>query len=213
MEHPARAEHGDGNTRATFQGRCEDTLAASYLACMVCVLFQAVPGLYQGQGEEGFVGVSQKDDSPLCYPLIDRVHHDGRIGDFARTGLLYILEATGRSPNLEEWVMSSDLATLMASGLGALYSQLSRELSILHPDATLPAVLAMSEHSTTHARATAESAFSERHKSHMVSLSRIWLSGKMCWTTVGGQVLSRLRWTIFNFSLAIAPVPICSPVE
>ena len=57
----------------------------------------------------------------------------------------------------------------MASGLGALYSQLSRELSILHPDATLPAILAMSDYSTTHARATAESAFSERHQSHMAT--------------------------------------------
>ncbi|KAM0716509.1 hypothetical protein Q7P37_007954 [Cladosporium fusiforme] len=119
--------------------------------------------------KKGFVGVSQKDDFPLCYLLIDRVHHDGRIGDFARTGLLYIFEATGRSTDLEEWVVSSDLPTLMASGLGALYSQLSRELSILHPDATLPAVLAMSDYSTTHARATAESAFSDRHKSHMAT--------------------------------------------
>ena len=57
----------------------------------------------------------------------------------------------------------------MASGLGALYSQLSRELSILHPDAMLPAVLAMSDYSTTHPRATAESAFSERHQSHMAT--------------------------------------------
>ena len=119
--------------------------------------------------KKGFVGISQKDDFPLCYLLIDRVHHDGRIGDFARTGLLYIFEATGRSVDLENWVISSDLPTLMASGLGALYSQLSRELSILHPDATLPAVLAMSDYSTTHPRATAESAFSERHKSHMAT--------------------------------------------
>ena len=119
--------------------------------------------------KKSFVGITQKDDFPLCYLLIDRVHHEGRIGDFARTGLLYIFEATGRSADLEEWVVSSDLPTLMASGLGALYSQLSRELSILHPDATLPAVLAMSDYSTTHPRATAESAFSERHQSHMAT--------------------------------------------
>ena len=119
--------------------------------------------------KKSFVGITQKEDFPLCYLLIDRVHHEGRIGDFARTGLLYIFEATGRSLDLEEWVVSSDLPTLMASGLGALYSQLSRELSILHPDATLPAVLAMSDYSTTHSRVTAESAFSERHKSHMAT--------------------------------------------
>lgn len=121
------------------------------------------------QEKKSFVGITQKDDFPLCYLLIDRVHHEGRIGDFARTGLLYIFEATGRSDDLEQWVVSSDLPTLMASGLGALYSQLSRELSILHPDATLPAVLAMSDYSTTHPRATAESAFSERHRSHMAT--------------------------------------------
>ncbi|KAK5743151.1 hypothetical protein LTR17_002912 [Elasticomyces elasticus] len=118
---------------------------------------------------KNFVGITQKNDFPLCYLLIDRVHHEGRIGDFARTGLLYIFEATGRSVDLEEWIVASDLPTLMASGLGALYSQLSRELSILHPDATLPAVLAMSDYSTTHSRATAESAFSERHQAHMAT--------------------------------------------
>nr|POE79552.1 upf0518 protein [Quercus suber] len=116
-----------------------------------------------------FVGLTQKEDFPLCYLLIDRVHHEGRIGDFARTGLLYIFEATGRSEDLEQWVVQSDLSTLMASGLGALYSQLSRELSILHADATLPAILAMSDYSTTHSRATAESAFSERHEAHMAT--------------------------------------------
>lgn len=121
------------------------------------------------QEKKSFVGITQKDDFPLCYLLIDRVHHEGRIGDFARTGLLYVFEATGRSRELEEWVISSDLPTLMASGLGALYSQLSRELSILHADAELPAVLAMSDYATTHPRATAESAFSDRHKSHMAT--------------------------------------------
>ena len=45
---------------------------------------------------------------------------------------------------------SSDLPTLMASGLGALHSQLSRELTVLHSNATLPPVLAMSDYSTTH---------------------------------------------------------------
>ncbi|KAE8828401.1 hypothetical protein HRS9139_07620 [Pyrenophora teres f. teres] len=35
-----------------------------------------------------FAGVTQKEDFPLCYQLIDHVHHEGRIGDFARTGLL-----------------------------------------------------------------------------------------------------------------------------
>lgn len=121
------------------------------------------------QEKQSFVGNTQKNDFPVCYILIERVHYEGRIGDFARTGLLYIFEATGTSVALEEWIVSSDLPTLLASGLGALYSQLSRELSILHPDVTLPAILAMSDYSTTHARATAVSAFADRHKSHMAT--------------------------------------------
>jgi hypothetical protein len=73
-----------------------------------------------------FAGVTQKEDFPLCYQLIDHVHHEGRIGDFARTGLLYIFESASKSVTLEQWIVNSDLPTLMATGLGALYSQLSR---------------------------------------------------------------------------------------
>lgn len=75
---------------------------------------------------ENFAGVTQKEDFPLCYQLIDHVHHEGRIGDFARTGLLYVFESASKSMTLEQWIVNSDLPTLMASGLGALYSQLSR---------------------------------------------------------------------------------------
>ncbi len=61
------------------------------------------------------------------------MHHEGRVGDFARTGLLYIIEAASSSIDLEQWIVESDLATLMASGLGALYSQLSRyELPMIY---------------------------------------------------------------------------------
>jgi hypothetical protein len=73
-----------------------------------------------------FAGVTQKEDFPLCYQLIDHVHHEGRIGDFARTGLLYVFESASKSMTLEQWIVNSDLPTLMATGLGALYSQLSR---------------------------------------------------------------------------------------
>ncbi|EMC98839.1 hypothetical protein BAUCODRAFT_65065, partial [Baudoinia panamericana UAMH 10762] len=130
--------------------------------------------------KRSFVGITQKADFPLCYLFIDRVHHEGRVGDFARTGLLHIFEATGRSTALEEWIVSSDLPTLLASSLGALYSQLSRELSIVHPDTQIPAVLALSDYTTSHARATAESAFSEEHQAHM----KTFLSYLMFWQDV-----------------------------
>jgi hypothetical protein len=77
-----------------------------------------------------FAGITQKEDFPLCYQLIDKVHHEGRIGEFARMGLLYIFESASKSLPLEQWIVNSDLPTLMATGLGALYSQLSRLLSI-----------------------------------------------------------------------------------
>lgn len=69
---------------------------------------------------------SGKTQFPLFYFLLHYVHHDGRVGDFARTGLLYIIESAVHTEELEKWIVESDLATLMASGLGALYSRLSR---------------------------------------------------------------------------------------
>ncbi|KAI5306249.1 hypothetical protein KEM55_008669, partial [Ascosphaera atra] len=79
--------------------------------------------------EREFAGATRKEDFALFYLLIDHVHHVDRSGDFARTGLLYIIETASRSKDLERWLVESDLATLMATGLGALYSQLSRKLT------------------------------------------------------------------------------------
>lgn len=116
---------------------------------------------------KSFVGATQKEDFPLCYQLIDRIHHEGRIGDFARTGLLYLFDAVSHSPDLKEWIISSDLPTLMASGLGALYSQLSRELSIRHPSEHLPIMLALSDYDDLQPAATAENIFSQSHANHV----------------------------------------------
>lgn len=73
-----------------------------------------------------FAGATRKDEFPLFYMLVDYVHSDKSAGDFARTGLLYLIETASRSKSLERWLIESDLATLMAIGLGALYSQLGR---------------------------------------------------------------------------------------
>lgn len=80
----------------------------------------------QANSGKVFAGATRRDDFPLFYLLIDYVHDEGRAGDFARTGLLYIIETASKSRPLERWLIESDLATLMATGLGALYSQLSR---------------------------------------------------------------------------------------
>ncbi|KAK0636387.1 Retinoic acid induced 16-like protein-domain-containing protein [Bombardia bombarda] len=95
---------------------------------------------------EKFTGRTQKQDFPLFYLLIDYIHHEGKVGDFARTGLLYIIESASTSVPLEQWIVESDLSTLMATGLGALYSQLSRKLVIDHPANELPAILAFSDY-------------------------------------------------------------------
>jgi Retinoic acid induced 16-like protein/Family of unknown function (DUF5917) len=114
-----------------------------------------------------FVGLTSKDDFPLCYQLIDHVHHEGRMGDFARTGLLYIFETASKSSSLEHWIVESDLPTLMASGLGALYSQLSRKLSIVHPIKELPVILQLSDYSLLKAPPEAESLFSDYLQAHL----------------------------------------------
>ncbi|KAL8855016.1 MAG: hypothetical protein Q9221_000212 [Calogaya cf. arnoldii] len=90
------------------------------------------------------IPISKSQEFPLVFMLLDYVHHDGKVGDFARTGLLYILESAGRSYKLEKWIIESELATMMASGLGALYSQLSSKVALSHADGSVPPVLAFS---------------------------------------------------------------------
>jgi hypothetical protein len=133
-----------------------------------------------------FAGVTQKEDFPLCYQLIDHVHHEGRIGDFARTGLLYIFESASRSIDLEQWIVNSDLPTLMATGLGALYSQMSRwvmrtpsasilkltlrrKLSILHPPQDLPLILSLSDYTEMKPNPQAENFFSVDFQGHLLT--------------------------------------------
>ncbi|KAG9236992.1 Retinoic acid induced 16-like protein-domain-containing protein [Amylocarpus encephaloides] len=116
---------------------------------------------------EKFTGKTQKEDFPLFYLLIDYIHHEGRIGDFARTGLLYIIEAASNSVTLEQWIVESDLATLMATGLGALYSQLSRKLVIDYPPGELPPSLALSDYAHPVETSEIVSSASPDFQSHM----------------------------------------------
>ncbi|KAG2195965.1 hypothetical protein INT47_007101 [Mucor saturninus] len=60
--------------------------------------------------------------------LLRFVHREGRSGDFARTGLLFLMEMA--THQLGDFILESDFATIMAAGLGALYSQLPRKLII-----------------------------------------------------------------------------------
>lgn len=108
----------------------------------------------ESDSHERFKGKTQRQDFPLFYVLMDYIHSEGKIGDFARTGLLYIIEAASSTITLEQWIVESDLSTLMATGLGALYSQLSRKLVIDYPSNALPPILALSDYE--HPRTTLE---------------------------------------------------------
>lgn len=141
------------------------------------------PGEQSRLQKVDFAGVTQREDFPLCYQLIDHVHHEGRIGDFSRTGLLYIFDSASKSSTLEQWIVESDLPTLMASGLGALYSQLSRsvnafpaecltdhwirKLSTLHPPNEQPLILALSDYKSPRTSHDSVSVFSRQLQTHM----------------------------------------------
>ena len=112
---------------------------------------------------------TEKDAFPLFYLILDYVHHDGRVGDFARTGLLYLIETAAHSEALEKWIVEGDLATLMASGLGALYSQLSRKLVLSFARDSIPAVVSFSEAARPLAPRDAEETHSPEFRSHLAT--------------------------------------------
>ncbi|KAI9813931.1 MAG: hypothetical protein M1832_006015 [Thelocarpon impressellum] len=133
---------------------------------------------------KNFEGSTHEEDFPLFYLLIGYVHHEGRVGDFARTGLLYIIESASSSEELERWLVESDLATLMASGLGALYSQLSRfnppsgaaretltdrsrKLVMSYTSQELPTILALSDYSGASPTFEAETSTSSDFQTHL----------------------------------------------
>lgn len=126
---------------------------------------EGVSDNYDLDKRERFAGRTHKQDFPLFYLLIDYVHHEGRVGDFSRTGLLYIIESASHDMALEQWIVESDLATLMASGLGALYSQLSRKLVIDHEE--IPPVLAFSDYERPVSSLEAVNSSSLNYRGHM----------------------------------------------
>ena len=144
------------------------------------------PGGFQLQGDrtqdihDKFAGRTQRADFPLFYILMDYIHHEGKVGDFARTGLLYIIEAASHSAPLEQWIVESDLSTLMATGLGALYSQLSRKLVIDHLPHDLPPILALSDYEHPNSNYEIVSSCSPEFQSHLET----FLSHLLFWQDV-----------------------------
>ncbi|KAL9124685.1 MAG: hypothetical protein Q9217_006004 [Psora testacea] len=117
---------------------------------------------------------------PLFYLTLDYVHHDGKSGDFARTGLLYLIEAAAHSASLEQWIIESDLATLMASGLGALYSQLSRKLVLDFDKESLPPAMTLSQSQRAATPLDADKTTSSDFKAHLTT----FLSYLLFWQDV-----------------------------
>ena len=140
-----------------------------------------------------------KDIFPLFYLILNYVHHDGRVGDFARTGLLYIIESASHSASLERWIVESDLATLMASGLGALYSQLSRKLVLSFTKDTIPAILSFSDTPRPKTPSDAEKTTSSHFQAHLAT----FLSYLVFWQDVlehcGSEDIKRSLLDHFKF--------------
>lgn len=135
---------------------------------------------FEDSAEVSHGGVSPKEDFPLFYLTVTYIHHDGRVGDFARTGLLYLIECAGQSAALEQWIIESDLATLMASGLGALYSQLSRKLMVAFDQGAVPTIVSFSDSAPTDYSSDTERTTSQDFKAHL----NTFLSDLIFWQDV-----------------------------
>ncbi|KAF8921317.1 Retinoic acid induced 16-like protein-domain-containing protein [Mucidula mucida] len=71
--------------------------------------------------------------------LLRFVHREGQIGDFARAGLLFLMDATTADPitdaalALAEYILDGDFSEVLGAGLGAVYSLLPSKLSFPPP--------------------------------------------------------------------------------
>ncbi|KAL9001577.1 MAG: hypothetical protein Q9169_000152 [Polycauliona sp. 2 TL-2023] len=83
--------------------------------------------------------IPRSQEFPLIFLLLDYVHHDGKTGDFARTGLLYVLESAGRSYNLEKWIIE----TTDNPGTHAPTND-SSKVALSHSSGAVPPVLTFS---------------------------------------------------------------------
>lgn len=120
---------------------------------------------------------TQFEEFPLFYLLLNYVTAQGRAGEFARMGMLYLVECTAHSPDLETWIVQGDMAALLASGLGALYSQLSRKIALAYDHDQLPPILKFSERVKTEPLADVERSTSAEYVAHLAT----FLSSLVFW--------------------------------
>ncbi|KAI7848251.1 Retinoic acid induced 16-like protein-domain-containing protein [Circinella umbellata] len=101
----------------------EDLVDLMYIICSKIHGFPALLNIFFHHN------TNNHDEFLLFTYLLRFVHREGRSGDYARTGLLFVMEMAA-ADHLGDFILSSDFATIMAAGLGALYSQLPRKLVI-----------------------------------------------------------------------------------
>ncbi|KAL9613313.1 MAG: hypothetical protein Q9167_002134 [Letrouitia subvulpina] len=177
------------------------------------VWFRPSPYSYRDDRQEAAnLSAARSNELPLIYLLLDYVRHEGRVGDFARTGLLYMIELASHSESLEKWIIESELATMMASGLGALYSQLSSKVVLSFSKEAMPPILAFSASPRSGAPADAETIDSPSFQSHL----RTFQSYLIFWQDVLEQCASsEIRQTLLDHMdfLFLRPVLYPSLVE
>ncbi|KAF9966310.1 hypothetical protein BGZ70_002716, partial [Mortierella alpina] len=79
---------------------------------------------------------SKSDYEFLLFTYLSKfVHREGKAGDFARTGLLFLMELAHGS--LGDYILDTDFATYLTAGIGALYSQLPRKLIVIAAPSSL----------------------------------------------------------------------------
>ncbi|MCJ1395519.1 hypothetical protein MMC18_008405 [Xylographa bjoerkii] len=115
------------------------------------------------------MGSTRNEDFPLFYLLLQYVPAEGRAGEFARMGLLYLIESAAHSENLERWIVEGDMASFMASGLGALYSQLSRKLILSYLQDEIPTILSLADRNESHSVAGAAETTSAEYQAHLAT--------------------------------------------
>ncbi|KAI8333603.1 Retinoic acid induced 16-like protein-domain-containing protein [Chlamydoabsidia padenii] len=134
---PQKTFHHHDMAKTTTASEKNDTSIDQQQATPTTLTPKDDTGLYQQQTTPTTPSTPTiKDTTPkkpeyeflLFTYLLRFVHREGRSGDFARTGLLFIMEMA--TSQLGDFILESDFATIMAAGLGALYSQLPRKLVI-----------------------------------------------------------------------------------
>ncbi|CEI86619.1 hypothetical protein RMCBS344292_01053 [Rhizopus microsporus] len=119
----------------------KDLVDLMYIICSRIHGFPALLNVFFH--DKQYLTLHQHENKPdyeflLFTYLLRFVHREGRSGDFARTGLLFLIEMATDDHQLSEFILESDFATIIAAGLGALYSQLPRKLIVQNDENDAP---------------------------------------------------------------------------